>query len=161
MGGSTEVPPTPPTHGCSWWGNPKPHPPPHGPILVLGGLCLLAAASSLPTQWSYLSRAVGGGWVGAGWRTGGGCWWCLGLQCCWVSAQCEGGRGDGCALFVGRCPSGGAELCLVPMPGRSGDPFPVDPQLQNPLPLSWMGRVGALLCTSPALSLLSGVLCRH
>ncbi|XP_021231386.1 uncharacterized protein LOC110387525 [Numida meleagris] len=53
-------------------GTPNPHRPrllnggatqnhtPLGPIQALGGLCLLAAASSLPTQPCYLSRAVRG-----------------------------------------------------------------------------------------------------
>lgn len=78
-------------------GTPKPHnpwvlmegqpkaTPPHGPILALGGLCLLAAASSLPTQRSYLSRAVGG--VGGCRMEGWG--WLLVL---------------GAAVLLGECP---------------------------------------------------------
>lgn len=117
--------------------------PPHGPILALGGLCLLAAASSLPTQRSYLSRAVGG--VGGCRMEGWGCLLVLGAAV--LLGECPLLRGGGGVTAVppscGDAPRVVLSSALSSCPGRSGDPFPMDPQLQNPL--FWMGRVGALL----------------
>lgn len=136
-------------------GTPKPHnpwvlmegkpkaTPPRGPILALGGLCLLAAASSLPTQRSYLSRAVGG--VGGCRMEGWGCLLVLGAAV--LLGECpllrRGGGGTAVPSSCGDAPRVVLSSALSSCPGRSGDPFPMDPQLQNPL--SWMGRVGALL----------------
>lgn len=119
------------------------HTPPRGPILALGGLCLLAAASSLPTQRSYLSRAVGG--VGGCRMEGWG--WLLVLGAAVLLGECPLLRGGGGVTAVppscGDAPRVVLSSALSSCPGRSGDPFPMDPQLQNPL--FWMGRVGALL----------------
>lgn len=136
-------------------GTPKPHnpwvlmegqpkaTPPRGPILALGGLCLLAAASSLPTQRSYLSRAVGG--VGGCRMEGWGCLLVLGAAV--LLGECpllrRGGGVTAVPSSCGDAPRVVLSSALSSCPGRSGDPFPMDPQLQNPL--SWMGRVGALL----------------
>lgn len=100
--------------------------PPHGPILALGGLCLLAAASSLPTQRSYLSRAVGG--VGGCRMEGWG--WLLVLGAAVLLGECpllRGGGGNSCALFMRRCPPRGAELCPVLMPREEWGPLPYGP----------------------------------
>lgn len=102
------------------------HTPPRGPILALGGLCLLAAASSLPTQRSYLSRAVGG--VGGCRMEGWG--WLLVLGAAVLLGECpllRGGGGNSCALFMRRCPPRGAELCPVLMPREEWGPLPYGP----------------------------------
>lgn len=72
--------------------------------------------------------------------------WLLVLGAAVLLGECPLLRGGGVTAVPSSCgdaPRVVLSSALSSYPRRSGDPFPMDPQLQNPL--FWMGRVGALL----------------